>query len=243
MRRFGLLGYPLTHSFSQGYFTEKFSKLGLTDCVYENFSLPDISELKTILEEKPDLCGFNITIPYKKQVMSFLTHRTAEVDAMGACNCVKISEKELTGFNTDITGFERSLQPFLKPVHRRALVLGTGGASAAVVYVLKKLGIDVTFVSRKASESALSYDQLDEKVIASHKLIVNTTPVGMYPNVYDFPELPYEFLTPDHHLYDLIYNPQETRFLGFGRQHGATIQNGHEMLILQAEESWRIWNS
>lgn len=217
--------------------------LGLTDCVYENFSLPDISGLKAILEEKTDLCGFNITIPYKKQVMSFLTHRTEAVDAIGACNCVRITGKELTGYNTDVAGFEKSLQAFLKPVHQRALVLGTGGASAAVVYVLKRLGIEVTFVSRTASASALSYDQVDEKVIAAHKLIVNTTPVGMYPNVYDFPELPYEFLTPEHHLYDLIYNPEETRFLGFGRHHGATTQNGHEMLILQAEESWRIWNS
>lgn len=243
MRRFGLLGYPLTHSFSQKYFTEKFSRLGLIDCVYENFSLPHIGDLAVVLQEKKDLCGFNITIPYKKQVLSFLDEVSPVVAAIGACNCVQIKEGKLTGYNTDVVGFERSLKPFLQSHHTKALVLGTGGASAAVEYVLRKLGIGVQYVSREASGNSISYEQVDEKILAAHHLLINTTPLGMYPNVTECPALPYHFLTAQHHLYDLIYNPAETQFLVNGKAKGATTQNGQEMLVLQAEESWRIWNS
>lgn len=242
MRRFGLLGYPLSHSFSQKYFIEKFAQLGLTDCVYENFSLPDIKELSVVLKEKTDLCGFNITIPYKKQVLAFLDEVSPVVAAIGACNCVQIKAGKLTGYNTDVVGFEQSLKPFLQPHHTKALVLGTGGASAAVEYVLRKLGITVQYVSREASDHAIAYEQVDEKILSTHHLLINTTPLGMYPNVTECPDLPYHFLSPQHHLYDLIYNPAETQFLSNGKVQGATVQNGQEMLVLQAEESWRIWN-
>jgi shikimate dehydrogenase len=242
MRRFGLLGYPLTHSFSQKYFTEKFAELGLDDCAYENFSLPGINELHTVLAQRKDLRGFNITIPYKKQVLGFLDESTEAVKAIGACNCVNIKDGVFKGHNTDVTGFEQSIAPFIKPNHTAALVLGTGGASAAVVFVLKKLGIAVQYVSRNASADAIGYENVSEEVLAAHHLLVNTTPVGMYPNVHDFPAIPYQFLTAKHHLYDLVYNPAETKFLELGRLRGASTQNGYEMLILQAEESWRIWN-
>lgn len=243
MRRFGLLGYPLSHSFSQKYFTEKFAQLGLTDCVYENFSLPTIEALTVVLQEKKDLCGFNITIPYKKQVLSFLDEVLPVVAEIGACNCVRIKEGKLTGYNTDVVGFEQSLTPFLRVHHQKALVLGTGGASAAVEYVLRKLGISVQYVSRVASGNAIAYEQVDENILATHHLLVNTTPLGMYPKVAECPDLPYHFLTPQHHLYDLIYNPAETQFLANGKAQGATTQNGQKMLVLQAEESWRIWNN
>ncbi len=243
MRRFGLLGFPLTHSFSQTYFTQKFEKLGLTDCVYENFSIAQIQDFTQILASRNDLCGFNITIPYKKKVLSFLNEVSEVVKQIGACNCVHIKNGQLIGHNTDAIAFEQSLSPFLQSHHKSALVLGTGGASAAIVFVLKKMGIDFQFISRTNSENAINYESVNEEILSSHHLIINTTPVGMFPNTEDFPNLPYQFITKQHHLYDLIYNPLETKFLEKGRLQGATIQNGQEMLVLQAEESWRIWNS
>jgi len=242
MRRFGLIGYPLTHSFSQKYFTEKFAQQGIQDCVYENFSLQDIGELIAVLQ-KEDLLGLNVTIPYKKQVLPFLTTVSDVVNKIGACNCIAIKEGKLTGYNTDVAGFEQSLVPFLRPNHTKALVLGTGGASAAVVFVLEKLGIAFQYVSRVASDVSVSYEAIDKDMISSHPLVINTTPLGMYPNIEQCPRIPYQYLTSKHHLYDLIYNPAETQFLQKGKSQGATTQNGQEMLILQAEESWRIWNS
>lgn len=242
MQRFGLIGYPLTHSFSQKFFTEKFAQEKITDAVYENFSLKDMDELHQVLQQHADLCGLNVTIPYKKQVLPFLTGASDAVQKMGACNCIKISGGKLFGYNTDVFGFEKSLLRFLQPHHRKALILGTGGASAAVEFVLQKLGIDYLFVSRTASENAISYAMLDGQVMATHQLIINTTPLGMYPKVEDCPAIPYQYLTAQHHLYDLVYNPAETTFLMHGKLQGATIQNGQEMLVLQAEESWRIWN-
>ena len=242
MRLFGLLGYPLTHSFSQKYFTEKFTTLGLQDAAYENFSIPNIQELTNILQSKKELEGFNITIPYKKAVIDFLDEQTDPVKKMGACNCVKIVDGKLKGFNTDTVGFQKSLQPFLKPYHKKALILGTGGASAAVEYVFQALNIPYQFVSRIATASALCYSDLTKEIMDTHHLIINTTPLGMYPNVDASPDIPYQLLTPQHHLFDLVYNPAETKFLFLGKQQGASTQNGHEMLILQAEESWRIWN-
>ncbi len=243
MRRFGLIGFPLSHSFSQKYFTEKFAQLGLTDCVYENFSFKDIDELPQVLNTYKDLCGFNITIPHKKNVLDFLDERSAVVAGIGACNCVNIQNGKLTGYNTDVVGFERSALPFLQPHHSKALVFGTGGASAAVVFVLKKMGIAFQYVSRTASPNTISYEQVDEALLSSHHLLINTTPLGMSPDVESCPDIPYQYLTPQHHLYDLIYNPAETKFLAKGRSQGATTQNGQQMLELQAEESWRIWNS
>lgn len=242
MRLFGLLGYPLTHSFSQKYFTEKFQQLGISNAAYENFSIPDIQDLNSILASKNGLEGFNITIPYKKSIIQFLDQLSEPVKKMGACNCVKIDAGQLTGYNTDIVGFKKSLTPFLKPHHQKALILGTGGASAAVEYVFQELEIPYLFVSRTASPDAISYQDLTKEILDAHQLIINTTPLGMYPNFDAYPEIPYEFLSADHHLYDLIYNPIETKFLTLGKEKGASIQNGYEMLLLQAEESWRIWN-
>jgi shikimate dehydrogenase len=242
MRLFGLLGYPLTHSFSQKYFTEKFQNLSIENANYENFSIPEINELKTILASKKDLEGFNVTIPYKKAVIDFLDELSEPVKKMGACNCVKIRDGKLIGYNTDIVGFQLSLQPFLKPSHQKALILGTGGASAAVEYVFQKLNIPYQFVSRTTTSNAISYQDLTKEILDSHQLIINTTPLGMFPNVENCVDIPYQFISEQHHLFDLIYNPTETKFLLLGKQQGASIQNGYEMLILQAEESWRIWN-
>jgi len=243
MKRYGLIGYPLTHSLSQQYFTQKFSDQGIEDCVYERFSIPSIDDLHEILITHPDLCGFNITIPYKKEVLAFLTERSKAVEEVGACNCVKILEGQLIGYNTDVIGFENSLVPFLKPTHNKALVLGTGGAALAIVYVLQKLRIDFSYVSRTAKSEYFTYSDLDATVMASHTLIINTTPLGMFPNIEACPAIPYDLLTPEHHLFDLTYNPAVSTFLTKGMQMGATIQNGQQMFVEQAEQSWRIWNS
>lgn len=210
--------------------------------MYENFSIPDIEELPDLLIRKIHLNGFNVTIPYKKQIIPFLHQLTPEVAEMGACNCVRILNKKLIGYNTDIVGFENSLKPFLQKHHTHALILGTGGAAAAVEFVLRKLNIAFLNVSRTASEKALQYDALNESILSSHTLIINTSPVGQYPTIDECPNIPYEYIGPQHHLYDLIYNPTETLFLQKGKAKGATVQNGYEMLVLQAEESWRIWN-
>ena len=243
MRLFGLVGYPLTHSFSQSYFTQKFSSMGMgEELAYENFSIPDIEELPYLLIQKKYLEGFNITIPYKKQVIPFLHQLTPEVAEMGACNCVRIKNKKLIGYNTDIIGFENSLKPFLQKQHTHALILGTGGAAAAVEFVLRKLNISYLNVSRTSVDQTIQYNQLNKALLSQYQLIINTSPVGQYPNVEQVPQIPYEFLGPKHHLYDLIYNPTETQFLLKGKAQGASVQNGYEMLVLQAEESWRIWN-
>ena len=243
MKRYGLIGYPLTHSLSEQYFTQKFIEEGIEDCVYERFSMPSIADLHEILNSHQDLRGFNITIPYKKEVLAFLTERSKAVEEVGACNCVKIESGKLIGYNTDVIGFENSLIPFLKPSHNRALVLGTGGAALAIVYVLQKLGIEFSYVSRTATIGQFSYNDLDASVMASQTLIINTTPLGMFPNIEDCPAIPYDLLTPEHHLFDLTYNPAASTFLTKGKQMGATIQNGQQMFVEQAEQSWRIWNS
>jgi shikimate dehydrogenase len=243
MKRYGLIGYPLTHSLSEQYFTQKFIEEGIEDCFYERFSMPSIADLHEILNSHQDLRGFNITIPYKKEVLAFLTERSKAVEEVGACNCVKIESGKLIGYNTDVIGFENSLIPFLKLSHNRALVLGTGGAALAIVYVLQKLGIEFSYVSRTATIGQFSYNDLDASVMASHTLIINTTPLGMFPNIEDCPAIPYDLLTPEHHLFDLTYNPAASTFLTKGKQMGATIQNGQQMFVEQAEQSWRIWNS
>jgi len=242
MRRYGLIGYPLTHSFSQKYFTEKFAREGIEDCAYSNFPLASIDELPAVLAD-PELCGLNITIPYKEQVLSFLDERSPVVAAIGACNCIRIDGGRRIGHNTDVVGFEQSLLPKLASHHRQALVLGTGGASKAVEYVLEKLGIAYRLVTRRprAGTRDLGYEQVDEAVMRSHTLVVNTTPLGMYPRVEECPPLPYEAVRPEHYFFDLIYNPARTLFLLKAEERGAVVENGHEMLLLQAEESWRIW--
>lgn len=242
MKRYGLIGYPLGHSFSQQYFSEKFLQEKVTDCRYENFPINSIDELKPLLQSYPDLCGLNVTIPYKKEVLAFLDVLSPAVQSIGACNCIKIKEGQLFGFNTDLIGFQKSLQPFLKPEHQAAFILGTGGAASAVAYVLNELAIPFQYVSRNKTEGVITYEDITEQLIHTHRLIINTTPLGMYPSVDACPPLPYTLLTKDHHCFDLIYNPAETLFLKKAAAHGATIQNGAEMLVIQAEESWRIWN-
>jgi shikimate dehydrogenase len=241
VKRFGLIGYPLSHSFSQKYFSEKFKRENIADCVYENFSIPDIHELKGILDNHPDLHGLNVTIPYKQSVIDYLD-AGSETLPIKACNCIKISSGKLIGYNTDILGFKQSLMTHLQPNHDHALILGDGGATAAVKYVLAALNIAFVIVSRKPKTTdQLSYKDLTREIIEKHLLIINATPLGMFPKVDQYPEIPYEFLTDQHFLFDLIYNPAETAFLKKGRSFGATGKNGYEMLVIQAEESWKIW--
>jgi shikimate dehydrogenase len=239
--RFGLIGKTLKHSFSRSYFTEKFITENITDCVYDNFELSRIEELPQLLHTHPDLKGFNITIPYKEQIIPFLNGKNEMVAGTGACNCVKLVNGKLYGFNTDVIGFRKTLEVRLKPSHKKALVLGTGGASKAVQYALKQLGIPFLLVSRQPAAGLITYNNLGKDILSEYALLINTTPMGMYPDVDNYPPLPYEYLTPEHFLYDLIYNPEKTQFLIKGEHRGAQICNGFEMLVLQAEESWKIW--
>jgi shikimate dehydrogenase len=242
MRLFGLIGYPLTHSFSKKYFTEKFERENLSDCRYENFEIDTIDVLPQITLYKENLEGLNVTIPYKERVIKFLDDCNDIVEQTGACNCIKIEKEKLIGYNTDVIAFERSLLRQLTPDHKTALILGTGGAAKAIAFVFKKLGISYQFVSRNPSADQLSYNKIDSSVIGYHQIIVNTTPVGMYPNISESPPIPYNDLTPGHFLFDLTYNPEKTLFLQKGEERGANIQNGYDMLVYQAEESWKIWN-
>jgi shikimate dehydrogenase len=242
MRQFGLIGYPLSHSFSKKYFTEKFEKEGLHDCVYSNYSIASIDELTALLKNNPLLEGINVTIPYKELVLPFLAQQSPVVKEIKACNCIKIENGQLTGYNTDVTGFELSLLSKLGNNHKHALILGTGGAAKAVEYVLSKLGIHYSYVSRKASPGTLSYETVTPGLLAGHTLIINTTPLGMYPNADEFPPIPYQALTGKHYLFDLVYNPEKTMFLKMGEARGAVIKNGQDMLLIQAAESWKIWN-
>ena len=239
MKCYGVIGYPLDHSFSKKYFTEKFKQEGITDCSYEMFPLKSIDELKDLLiVQYPDLVGLNITIPHKRSVLHFLTDTTNIPTGLSACNCIKIIGKKIIGYNTDITGFENSLLPLLKTHHTHALILGNGGAAEAVKFVLKKLNISYQIVSRKIHEgSHLTYADLDEAIIKENELIINTTPVGTFPNVDESPAIPYQYLGAEHLLFDLVYNPSKTVFLQKGEEHGAATKNGYEMLVRQAEES------
>ena len=251
MRQFGLIGYPLSHSFSQKFFTEKFLQENIINVKYDNFPIASIESFAGLWKENPNLEGLNVTIPYKKEVIPYLDHSSAVVQEIHACNCIRKFNNELYGYNTDVIGFEKSLLPFLQPHHTHALILGTGGASAAVQWVLQKLKIQFQIVSRKGNaieannemKAYLSYDQLAASVIESHTLIINTSPLGMYPNTNEAPPIAYEGITAQHHLYDLVYNPIETLFMKNGLAKGATVQNGLAMLHIQAEESWTIWNA
>ena len=209
---------------------------------YANFPISSIESFAALWKEHPSLEGLNVTIPYKKEVIAFLQHSSPVVESIKACNCIRKFNNELYGYNTDVIGFEKSLLPFLQPHHTHALILGTGGASAAVQWVLQKLNIQFQVVSRKGNAN-LTYDQLSASVIESHTLIINTSPLGMFPNVNEAPPIAYDAITAQHHLYDLVYNPTETLFMKNGLAKGATVQNGLAMLHIQAEESWAIWNA
>jgi len=247
MRLFGLIGYPLSHSFSAKYFAKKFELENIPDTDYQLFPLKDISEVTSLIALQPDLQGFNVTIPYKISILPYLNSISEAAKSVGAVNCVKISRGtsgiKLTGYNTDVYGFRESLMQALKPFHRNALVLGTGGAAKAVCYTLHELGIEYTMVSRTGNEeSILSYSQLSENIINNNLLIINTSPVGTFPDIDNCPDIPYQFLGSKHLLFDLIYNPSETKFLRLAREAGAGTLNGSKMLELQAEKSWEIWN-
>ncbi|AOW21869.1 shikimate dehydrogenase family protein [Urechidicola croceus] len=243
--KFGLIGKNISYSFSKGYFLEKFKNLNLHSLTYRNFDIPEIEEFPFLIYHKEEeFRGFNVTIPYKESIMRYLSEIDSDAQKIGAVNTIKVTEdNQLIGYNTDIYGFENSLKPLLKSNHRKALILGTGGASKAIAFVLEKLNIEYVFVSRSLkSENIISYENLNKEIIANHQLIINCTPLGTYPNIEDCPNIPYKFLTDKHFLYDLIYNPPESTFLKQGKQHGAIIKNGLQMLELQAEKSWEIWN-
>ena len=244
MKLFGLIGYPLGHSFSKQYFTEKFEREGITDCAFEAFPIASIDEFSALLKNNPALKGLSVTIPYKEQVLQFVDELSAEVKVIGAANSIKIDDGKLTAYNTDIVGFEKSFVKLLQPHHTKALVLGTGGASKAVQYVLRNLSVDFLIVSRnKQADNQITYDEIDEAIMKEYSVIINCSPVGMHPNDNIAPSIPYQFISANHYLYDLVYKPAETLFLKNGKERGAAVQNGYEMLLIQAEESWRIWNN
>jgi shikimate dehydrogenase len=247
-KKLGLIGYPLTHSFSAKYFAEKFEKEGIEGYTYENFEIPKIEDFTEIIENNPDIVGLNVTIPFKEQIIPFLDELDDEAREIGAVNTIKVIRKDgvvkLKGYNTDIYGFRETLKPLLKMHHYKALILGTGGAAKAVEYVLKKIGLDILYVSRNPkSENEKRYEELNDIAVNNFPVIINSTPLGMYPKIDVCPSLPYDYLTKDNLLYDLIYNPSETLFMKKGAEKGAITQNGLEMLKLQAQKAWEIWNS
>ncbi len=239
---FGLVGRNISYSFSRGYFKKKFNELDLTNHVYENFDLPEISKFPSIFTSVKNIRGLNVTIPYKEEIIPFMDEIDESAQIIGAVNTIKIEENGLKGFNTDAYGFQKSLEPYLKMHHKKALILGTGGASKAIAFVLDQLGIEFSFVSRSGRKDGFTYEALNDELIKEHTLIINCSPVGTFPNIEEKPALPYHEIGPQHLLFDLIYNPTETAFLKEGQAKGATTCNGLNMLELQAEKAWEIWN-
>ena len=246
MKTFGLIGKSLSHSFSKSYFEKKFNSEKL-DYQYQNFELEEINEFPQLLIDNPEISGLNVTIPYKEQIIKFLDEIDKDANFIGAINTIKLirtsTTTSLIGYNTDAMGFEYALKPHLKPYHHRALILGTGGASKAVKFVLNKYGIGVINISRRPLKpDQMSYGHVDKQVIEEHPIIINTSPLGMHPDTDTYPDIPYKYIGKNHLLFDLVYNPAETLFLKKGKENGATIVNGIEMLYHQAEQSWEIWN-
>lgn len=246
MRRFGLIGFPLSHSFSKKFFTEKFENEDISNCEYELYPIENIRRLPDLISSTEFLRGLNVTIPYKLDVLPYLNEIEEAAMSIGAVNCIDISHKEtgvfLKGYNTDAYGFEESLIPLLDRHHDKAIVFGDGGAAKAVKYVLNKIGIPFLIVSRKASHSAILYEEVSASILEEYTILINTTPLGMSPDYNSAPEIPYDRLNSRHLVYDLVYNPEETAFLKKAMVQGAQIKNGLEMLYLQAERSWQIWN-
>lgn len=246
MDKYGLIGYPLGHSFSKSYFNEKFENEGI-NAEYINFEIPTLDSLPEILASNPELKGLNVTIPYKENVISYLDSISPEARAIGAVNVIRVDHKGndtyLKGFNSDVIGFTKSIEPLLERFHKKALILGTGGASKAVNFGLKSLGLETVFVSRFERPGTIQYSQITPDIIQEYNVIVNCTPCGMYPHIDECPQLPYEAMTSKNILYDLLYNPDETLFMKKGAQHGATVKNGLEMLLLQAFASWEFWHN
>ncbi|WP_196886670.1 shikimate dehydrogenase family protein [Aureivirga sp. CE67] len=242
MKLLGLVGRNISYSFSRGYFKEKFEKLHLeNDFSYRNFDIEQIELFPSIIEENKKLVGCNVTIPYKQEIIPYLDALDEVSKEIGAVNTIKVKDGKLFGFNTDAYGFENSIKPLIKN-QKKALILGTGGASKAVVFALNKMGISHKFVSRNKSENNFIYEEIDQKIMEEFEIIINCTPIGTFPNIEEKPNLPYKYLTENHLLYDLVYNPEETAFLKEGKSKNSIIKNGHDMLILQAEKSWEIWN-
>ena len=244
MDKYGLIGYPLGHSFSISYFNEKFKNEGI-DAVYENFEIPSIENFLEVVETNPNLRGLNVTIPYKQKVMSYLDYISPEARSIGAVNVIRIERKGtktvLKGYNSDVIGFTQSIEPLLESHHKKALVLGTGGSSKAIAYGLHSLGVETVFVSRYERPGTIQYDKLTPEDVKEYNVIVNCTPCGMYPHTDECPLLPYEAMDSHNILYDLIYNPDKTLFMRKGAAQGATVKNGLEMLLLQAFASWEFW--
>lgn len=245
MKKYGLIGYPLGHSFSKEFFNHKFQSEKIA-ASYQNFEIPTVDQVLQIVATESQLNGLNVTIPYKEQVIPFLDELSEEAAAIGAVNVIKFERQKeklkLVGYNSDVVGFTNSIEPLLKPHHQKALILGTGGASKAVLYALNKLGLSCTFVSRTSAQGRLSYNELTPEIMKEYTVIVNCTPVGMYPNTEVCPPIPYDCVGSEHLLYDLLYNPDTTLFMKKGAKRGATVKNGLEMLLLQAFEAWDIWN-
>lgn len=240
---YGLIGRNIGHSFSKKYFTERFEKDDLNDHSYQNFDIESIEQFPEIIRKHPNLAGLNVTIPYKEAVIPYLNKLSKKAAKIGAVNTIRFTKNgNLKGYNTDCFGFEESLYPLLQQHHKKALILGTGGASKAVAFALEQLGILYAFVSREASGNTIDYDRINTTTFDNYQIIINCTPLGMSPNVDECPPLPYEFFTPDHIAYDLIYNPEEPLFLKKAKEQGAVTKNGLEMLVLQAEKAWKIWN-
>lgn len=245
---YGLIGYPLGHSFSQDFFNQKFETEGIS-ARYVNFEIPAIEDFISVVARNPVLAGLNVTIPYKEKVIPYLDELDPEAAAIGAVNVIKVMRNDhgdiasLKGYNSDIIGFTDSIRAFLKPYHKKALVLGTGGAAKAVRQAFINLGIEPVYVSRTAGSGRLTYAQLTPEIMAEHKVVVNTTPLGMYPHIDECPAIPYECLTPEHLCYDLLYNPDVTLFMRKSAEHGAVTKNGLEMLLMQAFAAWNIWHS
>ncbi len=242
MKKYGLIGRHIDYSFSKSYFTKKFKNEGIK-ASYANFDLSALTELDQLLNNHPDLEGFNVTIPYKTAIIPFLDEVDSQAKSINAVNTVKLVNKRLIGYNTDIYGFTKSMFPLIENHHEKALILGTGGASKAVKKSLNSIGFTTQLVSRTKAPNIITYKDLNEELIKSHQLIVNCTPLGTYPNIDDHPQIPYHFLTHKHLLYDLVYNPPITTFLALGKEHGSKFYNGQKMLELQAEKAWEIWNS
>ena len=242
-KRFGLVGRNINYSFSKGYFTDKFNSENFEGCTYENFDIQEIDGFTEIIKNTSDLKGLNVTIPYKEAVIPFLNKLSKKAALIGAVNTIKITKKgKLKGYNTDHYGFKKSLEPLLKSHHKKALILGTGGASKGVAFALDELDITYTFVSREAKENAIDYNRINATTFDNFQIIINSTPVGTSPNTEAYPLIPYEYFTENHIAFDLIYNPAETQFLKKAKEQGAQIKNGLDMLIFQAEKAWDIWN-
>ncbi len=249
MDKYVLIGFPLGHSFSARFFNDKFEKENI-DAKYDNFEVEDATMIKDIVEQNPNLKGINVTIPHKENILSALDFLSDEAKAIGAVNTIKVvrqnndtNQYSLIGYNTDYIGFKKSIEPLInKVIHNKAIVLGTGGASKAIVYALEQMGIEWKYISRTSGNNRITYDKINKSIMQSYKVIINCSPLGTFPNIEEYPDIPYEYINNDHLLYDLVYNPEETMFLKKGKLNGATTKNGAEMLELQALAAWEIWN-